>query len=275
MSGRNCLHMLANQTSIQMMSFVVETSDRKLIVIDGGKPGDARHLLDTLRRLSGKEKPFVDAWFLTHNHIDHTGALITLIKEQPDAFEVGAYYYNFPSDQFLTRYEPGTIGEYEEFRSVKSVIAPKSEMITQGDVYQFGEARFEILYTTDPAFTENVVNNSSSVLRMTLGGKTVLFLGDLGIEGGEKLLAMHGDALKSDYVQMAHHGQNGVTRPVYEAAAPSACLWCAPDWLWDNNAGKGYNTHTWQTVIVRGWMEEMGVKTHYVIKDGDHEIELG
>ena len=110
---------------------------------------------------------------------------------------------------------------------------------------------------------------------MTLGGKTVLFLGDLGIEGGEKLLAMHGDALKSDYVQMAHHGQNGVTRPVYEAAAPSACLWCAPDWLWDNNAGKGYNTHTWQTVIVRGWMEEMGVKTHYVIKDGDHEIELG
>ena len=267
--------MLANQTPVQMMSFVVETADGKLIVIDGGKPGDAQHLLDTLRRLSGKEKPFVDAWILTHNHIDHTGALITLLKKQPDAFDVGGYYYNFPSDQFLTRYEPGTIGEYEEFRSVKSAVAPKSEMITQGDVYQFGEARFDVLYTTDPAFTENVVNNSSSVLKMTLGGKTVLFLGDLGIEAGEKLLAMHGDALKSDYVQMAHHGQNGVTRPVYEAAAPEACLWCAPDWLWDNNAGKGYNTHVWQTVIVRGWMEEMGVKKHYVIKDGDHEIELG
>jgi beta-lactamase superfamily II metal-dependent hydrolase len=267
--------MLGNQTHIQMMSFVVETADGKLIVIDGGMPGDAQHLLDTLRRLSGSEKPYVDAWFLTHNHIDHTGALITLLKKQTDAFEVGAYYYNFPSDQFLTRYEPGTIGEYEEFRSVKSAVAPKSETITQGDVYEFGEARFDVLYTTDPAFTENVVNNSSSVLKMTLGGKTVLFLGDLGIEGGEKLLATHGKALKSDYVQMAHHGQNGVTRPVYEAAAPSACLWCAPDWLWDNNAGKGYNTHIWQTVIVRGWMEEMGVKTHYVIKDGDHEIGLG
>ena len=275
MTHRNCLHMLANQTSIQMMSFVVETADGKLIVIDGGKPGDAQHLLDTLRRLSGAEKPHVDAWFLTHNHIDHTGALITLIREQPDAFEVDAYYYNFPSDQFLTRYEPGTVKEYEEFRSVKPVVAPKSEMITQGDVYEFGGARFDVLYTPDPAFTMNVVNNSSSVLKMTLGGKTVLFLGDLGGEAGQKLLSLHGDAIKSDYVQMAHHGQNGVDRPVYEAAAPSACLWCAPDWLWDNNAGKGYNTHTWQTVIVRGWMEEMGVKTHYVIKDGDHEIELG
>ncbi|MBQ2956594.1 MAG: MBL fold metallo-hydrolase [Clostridia bacterium] len=274
MTHRNCLHMLGNQTTIQMMSFVVETEDGKLIVIDGGKPGDAQHLLDTLRRLSGGEKPHVDAWFLTHNHIDHTGALVTLLTEQRDAFEVDAYYYNFPSDQFLTRYEPGTEKEFADFRSVQRFMAGRIETITQGDVYEFGPARFDVLYTTDPAFTDNVVNNSSSVLRMTLGGKTVLFLGDLGIEAGRKLLALHGNALRSDYVQMAHHGQNGVERAVYEAAAPSACLWCAPDWLWDNNAGKGYNTHTWQTVIVRGWMEEMGVKTHYVIKDGDHAIEL-
>lgn len=271
---KNCLHMLGNQTHIQMMSFVVETAEGKLIVIDGGMPGDAQHLLDTLRRLSGSETPHVDAWFLTHNHLDHTGALVTLLKEQADAFTVGAYYYNFPSDQFLTKYEPGTVKEFAAFREVQDRLAGKIETITQGDVYEFGGAKFDVLYTPDPAFTENVVNNSSSVLRMTLGGKTVLFLGDLGIEAGEKLLRLHGKGIQSDYVQMAHHGQNGVTRAVYEAAAPSACLWCAPEWLWNNDAGKGYNTHSWQTVIVRGWMEEMGVKEHYVIKDGDHAIEL-
>ena len=271
---KNCLHMLANQTHTQMMSFVVETAEGKLVVIDGGMPGDAQHLLDTLRRLSGSENPHVDAWFLTHNHLDHTGALVTLLKEQAEAFTVGAYYYDFPSDQFLMKYEPGTVKEFAAFREVQDKLAGKIETITQGDVYEFGGARFDVLYTPDPAFTENVVNNSSSVLRLTLGGKTVLFLGDLGIEAGRKLLEMHGEGLRSDYVQMAHHGQNGVERAVYEAAAPSACLWCAPDWLWDNNAGKGYNTHSWQTVIVRGWMEEMGVKTHYVIKDGDHAIEM-
>lgn len=274
MEHKNCLYMLSNQTHTQMMSFVVTTEDGKLIVIDGGVAGDAQHLLDTLRRVSGQEIPHVDAWFLTHNHQDHTGALIELLKERKGAFSVDGYYYNFPSDQFLTRYEPGTVKEYAAFRSIQKDLAGKIETITQGDVYAFGRARFDVLYTADPAFTHNPSNNASAVLRLTLGGKTVLFLGDLGAEAGEKLLKMHGAGLKSDYVQMAHHGQNGVDRPVYEAAAPSACLWCAPDWLWNNDAGKGYNTHSWQTVIVRGWMEEIGVREHYVIKDGDHAIEM-
>lgn len=274
MAHGNCLHMLANQTHTQMMSFIVETAEGKLIVIDGGMPGDANHLIDTLRRLSDREIPHVEAWFLTHNHLDHTGALITLLNEQADAFTLGGVYYNFPSDQFLTRYEPTSAKEYAAFRAVQGKLAGKIETITQGDAYEFGGARFDVLYTPDPAITENPSNNASSVLRLTLGGKTVLFLGDLGVEAGEKLLDMHSEALKSDYVQMAHHGQEGVDKPVYEAITPSACLWCAPDWLWDNNRGEGFNTHIWKTVIVRGWMEELGVKTHYVIKDGDHAIAL-
>ncbi|MFA6948983.1 MAG: MBL fold metallo-hydrolase, partial [Eubacteriales bacterium] len=118
------------------------------------------------------------------------------------------------------------------------------------------------------------VNNSSIVIKMTLGGKTVMFLGDLGVEAGEKLLGMYGEKLKSDYCQMAHHGQNGVTREVYAAVAPECCLWCTPQWLWDNNAGKGYNTHCWQTIIVRAWMDELGVSRHYAVKDGDQHIDL-
>ena len=112
------------------------------------------------------------------------------------------------------------------------------------------------------------------VFRMTLGGQTVLFLGDMGIEAGRELVTLYGKTLHSDFVQMAHHGQEGVEKDVYEAIAPRACLWCTPKWLWNNDAGKGYNTHTWQTVIVRGWMEELGVKHHFVNKDGDHEIPI-
>ena len=90
------------------------------------------------------------------------------------------------------------------------------------------------------------------------------------------MLAMYQstDKLKADYVQMAHHGQNGVDKPFYEAVNPTACLWCTPQWLWDNDAGKGFNTHCWKTVTVRGWMDELGVKEHYVMKDGLHEIKL-
>ena len=73
---------------------------------------------------------------------------------------------------------------------------------------------------------------------------------------------------------MAHHGQNGVKKDFYETVAPTACLWCTPKWLWDNDAGRGYNTHGWKTIEVQGWMEELGVKEHYVLMNGTQIIEL-
>ncbi len=270
----NRIHFLSNQTPQQMMSFVIQTAG-KVIVIDGGAAGDAQHLLDTLRTVTGQAVPTVDAWFLTHSHLDHTGALINILQNMPGAVNITRAYYNFPSVQFLERHEGIFAVDFQSFRAVEPLLAPCRETITQGDSYQIGEATFDVLYTTDPAFTHNAGNNSSSVLRMTLAGQSVLFLGDLGVEGGQKLLTMYTpDQLHSDFVEMSHHGQNGVDKPVYEAIAPKACFWCAPQWLWDNDAGQGYNTHSWQTVIVRGWMQELGVQHHFVIKDGDHVIDL-
>ena len=121
-----------------------------------------------------------------------------------------------------------------------------------------------------------IINNTSVVFMLTLGGKKMLFLGDAEPEEGARLLALYKgtDKLKADYVQMAHHGQGGVERDVYEEISPTACFWCTPDWLWNNDAGGGFNTHTWKTVIVRGWMEELGVKEHYVLMDGTQKVEI-
>lgn len=111
-------------------------------------------------------------------------------------------------------------------------------------------------------------------MRMTLEDRTVLFTGDAGIEAGQKLLAQAGTSLKSDICQMSHHGQNGVDRAFYEAVSPECCLWCTPEWLWNNDDGLGYNTHIWKTVEVRGWMDDLGVKEHYVMKDGEQMLLL-
>ena len=105
---------------------------------------------------------------------------------------------------------------------------------------------------------------------MTLGGKTALFLADCGAEAGNKILAKYAgtDMLDCDICQMAHHGQQGVTKEFYEAVRPEICLWCAPRWLWENDAGKGFNTHVFKTVEVREWMQELGVKKNYIDMDG-------
>lgn len=132
-----------------------------------------------------------------------------------------------------------------------------------------------MLYTSDPAFTRNASNNSSCVLRMTSEGVRTLFLGDLGVEGGEKLLRMHGGALQSDIVQMGHHGQSAVRMDVYHAIRPQVCLWCAPKWLWDNNQGcRGYDSGVWDILRVREEMRRLGVRRHAIAKDGTYRITL-
>ncbi len=123
--------------------------------------------------------------------------------------------------------------------------------------------------------TAHAVNNSSAVWRVDGGGKSVLFLGDLGVEGGKKLLAGPSRSrLEADYVQMAHHGQQGVSEEFYKAVKPKCCLWPTPGWLWENDRGKGRNSGPWKTLEVRAWMEKLNVQKHYVAKDGLQRIDF-
>ena len=103
-----------------------------------------------------------------------------------------------------------------------------------------------------------------------------MILGDLGVEGGRTLLSTVDPALiKADYCQMSHHGQNGVSREVYEAIRPTYCLWPTPSWLWDNMGPGGYDTGIFGTVVTRGWLSSLRcVKKHYLMIKGTQVIDL-
>lgn len=98
--------------------------------------------------------------------------------------------------------------------------------------------------------------------------------GDLGIEGGDKLLASaFRKDLDCDYLQMAHHGQNGCSERFYKSIRFRACLWPTATWLYDNDKGGGFDTGPWKSVETRRWMEEKGIAEHYVSCDGLHRID--
>ncbi len=273
---KNAIHMLKSTTDIQMNSFLITTEDGKIIAIDGGFREDAPYFLEYLRTLTGETVPHIDAWFLTHPHCDPIHAFIEIMENRFREMTVGTVYFNFPSVQFIAREEPHEEKTMREFHAQLYKFADKVCICSGGDTYDIGAAHFDILYSHDFEINRNVGNNASLVFRMTLGGRTVLFTGDCGVEAGQKILRLWKDKgmVKADICQMAHHGQNGCDRAFYEAVAPEICLWCTPQWLWDNDAGEGYNTHVWQTIIVRGWMDEIGAKTHYVMKDGTQTVEL-
>ena len=276
---KNAIHMLNNSSTQekypgQMNSFIIETEMGQLIVMDGGYRGQCEYLLNQLREISGESKPRVAGWFLSHCHHDHIECFMEMVEKYSEEIEIQHFYYNFQSIQFMDKNEPHFAASIKEFYNLLSRFADFAVIVSEGDCYELGGALFEILYSPNPAWTMNTGNNSSIVIRMTLGGQIVMFLGDLGVEAVTQLLDKYGATLKSDYCQMAHHGQNGVTKEVYQAIAPSACMWCTPVWLWNNDMGDGYNTCVFKTLETREWMEELGVKKHYVMKDGDQVIEL-
>lgn len=269
------LYMLSSTADTINTAFILQNGS-SVVVVDGGFPQEAEHLHRVLRDLGGK----VDAWFLTHPHDDHISALFTLLKQYRD-IQVEKVYYNFPSDKFLCRHLVQqryftTQDLLDTLRGTLKECAVPTVTVKTGDRYDFDGFCVRVLRTPDEAITYNAVNNASCVYRVECREQSILFLGDLGVEGGKQLLETTPPALlRADYVQMAHHGQLGVSKEVYEAVRPRFCLWCTPTWLWDNMGPNGYDTGHYQTVVVRGWMSGLGcVERHYRMMDGDQVIDI-
>lgn len=268
------LHMLKSVRDTICESFVIE-SEGKVIVIDGGFEEESAILYEKLLSLGAH----VDAWFFTHPHNDHFGAFCRLLEQHSAEISVDAVYCNFADDELLIKYEPIEEEHTKTYlpwiRSLIEKNGIRRITMRKGDEYLFGDARFTVLREPDTAITENFINNSTTVFRLDTNGKSVLFLGDLGVEGGQQLLETCSPSLiKADYVQMAHHGQNGVDFDVYKAVEAKVCLWCTPTWLWDNMGPNGYDSGNYKTVIVRGWMSSLGARMHYVNMNGPYEIDL-
>ena len=209
----------------------------------------------------------MDAWILTHAHNDHIDAFIGMMENYADQLELGGLYYNFPPYEFCKQYDSAVDAEsVRQLLAVLPAIEDRVHIVHTGDTLDVGKFHADFLFEPDLSITGNAINNSSIVFKITLGSKTIMILGDLGVEGGQKILEKYGAALKSDMVEMAHHGQNGVEKDVYEAIAPSVCLWATPVWLWENVERR------WKTHIVREWMAELGVEINLIEMNGTESI---
>ena len=76
--GGGKLYQFSGKNGRQMMSYLIETPDGRLIMIDGGQycDEDADFLEGFLINKGGR----ISAWFITHAHDDHFGALLRLLE---------------------------------------------------------------------------------------------------------------------------------------------------------------------------------------------------
>lgn len=268
------LTQISSDTGNRMMGYVIRTYDNKTIVIDGGLRADSAKLLNKIKDYGND----VDYWIITHPHQDHAGAFNDIIENHNSELNIKKLIYTANDvEWYKNTSDADRIGEIEEFykslenEKVKSI---KREPEIGENIEISPNINIEILGIKNPEITENAINNSSMVFEMYVNNTSILFLGDTGTESSEKLIKTYGNKLKSDIVQMAHHGQAGGTEELYKIIDPKICLWPTPEWLWDNNSGGGYNSGTWKTLETRKWIEEIGVNTNYIAKDGNITITI-
>ena len=257
------LWQLPSQVNTIGNSYVIQTVNGKLIVMDGGSKEETDYLRGFISALGAE----VEAWFISHPHDDHFWALINILKE-PGDIKINNIYHS--------RISPETIATEQGISSdlvveVYDILDNAKEFTVYdchaGDEFEIDGIKFKILSEKNPEL--KYYNNQSMVIKMWDDCKSFVFLGDLGPEGGRKLMeSEYMDDVKCDYIQMSHHRQDGCDKDFYMKAEFRACLWPSPSWVFNNDFGDGFNTGPLQTIEVREWMKEKGITEHYISNEG-------
>ena len=218
-----------NQTGLCL---IFRLEDGRFIVVDGGRyvPAAGPLIRKTLRSLAvDKDNITVAAWFLTHAHDDHTGGFVHFTDDLNLHKQIkieNVIHHMVTPEQYATVNDPA---QSDRVRSVLSGKLADINVIKAhtGQVFHIGGMEIEMLFTyedLEPSSLE-YMNTTSLVFRVTCQDNTVLVLGDASNRSCTYLVHSYGDYLKSDIVQIAHHGYTGGTIPLYEAIDADVVLW--------------------------------------------------
>lgn len=245
---------------------VIRLCDGSFIVYDGGMP--YRELADRLYTVLKSQTEIgnpivIAAWVLTHPHPDHTGVFDLFADDYTDKVKVENIVLNFnPINLAADNGYPAYILE----KTKKFADARVMKVFVGTDLY-FRNVKMEVLFEqtlTVPMMVKNI-NASTLVTRLEWDGKSFMMFADhADFEGNERYPAssfnngairrMYGDYLKSDVVQVAHHGLGGGgTAALYELVDAKYAMWPIGE--------VKYNRHRLWEGKVNSWFFRDDVKT--------------
>lgn len=253
-----------------MNSYIVETKEGEIIVMDGGDLADADNLVKVLRTFTNE----VDHWFISHYHCDHVRALVTILEYHN--IKIKNLYFDFPtsaevkqnsgdSDGYLADELVAKIAQYPE--KVENVITAGRGLTVQVGA----DVTVKALNDAYKVKNNNYGNNTTVVYKVETPGEDILFLGDLGDRGDAYLEDewFVEEAESCTVIQLAHHGQNGTTDKFYNMIKEKkVVLYAAKQWIYDNDNGSGFNTANLTTLHMRDLVREWGVLRVYTQAGG-------
>jgi len=213
------------------MLYTVRLADGRFIVIDGGMAEyeEPQHFLEILHSQSAPgKKPRIAAWFITHAHDDHFRLFIAACERFQGEIEIESVVYNWASPERYVR--------SSDLTRFSAIIAsnPQIRRITPhtGMRFVYPGAEFRVLYTHEDRCPDKLVNfnDTSTVMRMESLGRRVMWSGDCMWETAAVLCKNYDTSvLRSEFLQVAHHGYSGGSDAFYRAVDAEVLIWPCPD----------------------------------------------
>lgn len=268
----------ADMLNWNMGCMIFKSRAGKIVVIDGGHASETDRFMRILRKISGKEVPHVSAWLFSHLHSDHYGVYQTLCSDEKyrGALTVDGFYCDLVTEEFYTTLSPERWAGYAEVRKTllnsENTVGAKVHTVKAGDVITVDELEFKVIHVPQQEyFTKMNTNDSSVVYKFTYDGKqTMMLLGDAEYVCSNDLTNNCAELLKSDVVQVGHHGCGNVSGECYKLIGADAYIWQVGEKFWYSDNGEGLNTHNTGVIRTRAYMMELSPKpenVHVVMDD--------
>ena len=253
-------------TSGTGLCLIIRLADGSFILVDGGHDRTSKvdMIIKALKELSKNyrkdgEKIRIAAWIVTHPHNDHYDVLVKHYREFTRECVVEKIMANVISDvekSIAYAYDPSTDQSSSSSSSYWGLLHNAArafgchiQWVRTGQVFYEADLKMEVLYTIDSYLPRmcNAVNTTSLVIKMTFSDGTVFMMtGDATGNALEICANMYGDYLRSDIVQVSHHGYSTAKNDAgtvmgYELMKPKVLLWPTTQSNYNSKVGLIYN----------------------------------
>lgn len=221
------------------MCFIFRLEDGTFIIYDGGHKGEiesalprqnAKRIYEILKQYSPDPNNIViKAWIITHGHDDHVNASRDFVSTYAaKQVKIERFLVNFPAAEQANYTTTGT-GAAVDLMSKLARYSPSTKItkIHPGYKFYLANAEIEFLYTLELYAPSPLTyyNTSSLVSSVTLCGQKFMMTGDMSEDANAIICKLYGTTLKSDIVQVAHHGYQGGSTKFYSLVDPTWAFW--------------------------------------------------
>lgn len=206
------------------LCIVLTLGDGRFVIYDSGfMKSDGDRLFQYLKESNVRADGItIAAWVLTHGHEDHYGAFVHFVKAYSDCVSVQYFMVN-PVLNCKEREDDliEVVEKIKENYSKSEILIPHSGM-----KFYFDNLELEVLFNHEDVRPQRIltINDASVVTRLRANGKTMLMMGDCQWCVPLVQRAMQG-YVKSDLLQVPHHGDSGGTQEFYNLVDPETVIY--------------------------------------------------